>query len=750
MSTARAPADLPSPSHFRALALVLVCVVGLVPPLGYLFVGHGAVAASAQTTAQIKAEIVNQMIGRSPEMWQFEGHRLNEVLNRYPMHLEDDHAQIVDAAGKLVAESDERPAALVLVRAAPLFDSGTQVGLVEVRHSLRGLLVGTAVAGLLGLALAGALFILLRRVHGRDRQLTGVILQQQERARVTLYAIDDAVITTDVSGVVIDLNLAAERLTLLNLDEARGRRSAEVCRLVDESTAAEIDSPVEKALCQLWPVLPAGCAPALLRHDGSLLAVEVAVSSMKDRRQNVVGAVLVLRDVSARRQAAQQLQWAATHDALTGLANRHQMRRELEESIKVGRRRDERLAVLFMDLDGFKGINDTLGHHQGDCLLVEIARRIQLQVREVDTVARLGGDEFCVLLRAVSDVARCAQVAQRCLDALVQPMLLGKTSVSVRCSIGIAVYPEDGMDPDDLLRAADTAMYAAKAAGKHRFALFDQRMSQQVEERMALEAALGVAIERDELELHYQPQVSLSSGRMTGVEALVRWRRPGFGLIPPDEFIGVAERIGLIGALGLWVIETACRQAVAWQARGVALQTMAVNISPSHFESPEFVESVRELLQATGLAPGCLEIEVTESVTRHPQRHADICRALQALGVRVAIDDFGTGYSSLSVLKTMPIDTLKLDRMFVLDATADASSALMIGTIIGMASALKFEVVAEGVETLEQVQILTALNCEVAQGYFFCRPVPAGQVPAQWGVDFLDPARTAASAASLP
>ncbi len=262
-------------------------------------------------------------------------------------------------------------------------------------------------------------------------------------------------------------------------------------------------------------------------------------------------------------------------------------------------------------------------------------------------------------------------------------------------------------------------------------------MAQAVERRIALEASLRGAIERGEFELHYQPKVSLVSGAMQGVEALVRWRRPGSGLVPPDEFIGVAERIGMIGALGNWVLETACRQAVAWQAQGLEGLDMAVNISPSHFEQPGFVDGVARVVRACGVEPGALEIEVTESITRNPKRHSAICHALQQIGVRVAIDDFGTGYSSLSVLKHMQIDTLKLDRQFIGDMTSDASSAVMIGTIIGLAAGLKFSVVAEGVETLEQVQVLSGLGCPMAQGYYFSRPVVAEQIPALARTNFL-------------
>jgi predicted signal transduction protein with EAL and GGDEF domain len=358
-------------------------------------------------------------------------------------------------------------------------------------------------------------------------------------------------------------------------------------------------------------------------------------------------------------------------------------------------------------------------------------------VRETEVVSRLGGDEFCLLLVDIDDEGRAAaQMAQRCLDVLSAPLYLQGTAVSVLCSVGIAIFPTDATEPYELLRAADMAMYEAKSAGKHDYAFYDARMTEAVNERLATEAALRVAISRGELELHYQPQVSLSNGRMVGVEALVRWWRPEIGLVAPDEFISVAEQIGVIGEIGGWVLETACRQAVAWEREGLPPMLMAVNISSRHFEAPAFVESVARVLRDSGMAPEQLEIEITESLTRDPERHALICRALQELGVRVAIDDFGIGYSSLSVLTQMPINTMKLDRQFVHNLTTDERAVVMTGTVISMAAGLHFGVVAEGVETREQLQVLTGLGCTIAQGYYFCRPLPADQIPAFTHRDF--------------
>lgn len=436
-------------------------------------------------------------------------------------------------------------------------------------------------------------------------------------------------------------------------------------------------------------------------------------------------------------ERTQELAHQAGHDILTGLLNRRGFDQRLDDAMKAAHRRGEKLVLLLLDLDNFKDVNDSLGHDQGDRLLQEVARRLQGQVREVDVVARLGGDEFCVLLTDVEEVSRAGEIAQRCLDALNAPIQLNGATVRARASIGIAIYPDDAGTPVDLLMTADTAMYAAKRAGKHRFAFYETGMTQHVEQQLALEAALREALPRGEFELHYQPQVELESGRMRGVEALIRWRHAERGLVPPDAFISVAERIGLIDAIGVWVLETACRQAVAWQEDGLEAMEVAVNIASVHFQSPGFVDAVARVLRDTGLAPARLEIEVTENSARDPRQHAAICEALQVLGARVSMDDFGTGFSSLIVLRHMPLDTLKLDKQFIDDMLLDAKSSVLIGTLIGMAKGLGFTTVAEGVETLKQVQFLKGLGCLLVQGYFFSKPVPADAIPALARENFL-------------
>ncbi|MES2562689.1 MAG: EAL domain-containing protein [Pseudomonadota bacterium] len=543
----------------------------------------------------------------------------------------------------------------------------------------------------------------------------------------------EGLVLLDANGVVRRANPAA--LSILGTDDSaiKDQPLWEVCKQIGSDRFLDADMLADMARKSSTVEL------SLTQPARGLTQIQAKIAKLEEMDDQPAQFALILRDVTELQRAQEAVRRLAYFDSLTGLVNRGRFHQHLDDAIRAAMRRGERLALLFLDLDGFKDVNDTLGHHQGDCLLQEVGRRLQGQIRDVDVAARLGGDEFCLLLMNVDNNGHtAADVAQRCLEALTEPVVLEGKNIGARGSIGIAVYPADAAEANGLLKAADTAMYAAKNAGKHRFAFYDASMTEIVERRLTLESALRDALKLGEFELHYQPQISLVTGRMSGVEALARWRRPGFGLVSPEEFIGLAEQMGVISALGNWVLDAACRQAAAWQRAGLEGVQMAVNISPSHFESPGFVDIVARMVRDSGINPASLEIEITESITRNPQRHIDACLALQKLGVRIAIDDFGTGYSSLSVLKHMPINTLKLDRQFIHDMALDDASAVMTGTIVGLASGLNLVVVAEGVETIEQVQVLTGLGCKLAQGYYFCRPVPADQIPTFRETNFLD------------
>ncbi len=450
------------------------------------------------------------------------------------------------------------------------------------------------------------------------------------------------------------------------------------------------------------------------------------------------GVVLgTVQDLSRQRAAEEQIRKLAYFDALTGLASRSYFQQRVDDLIKAARRRGERFALLFLDLDNFKDINDSLGHDVGDRLLNVVAQRLQSLLRDIDFASRLGGDEFCLLIDNISDEYDAAEVAQRCLSEVEQTIDLGEHRLRPRVSIGIAHFPNDADTTQSLLKAADSAMYKAKESGKHRYAFYHPDMTEQAERRLALEHQLRQAMAREEFELHYQPQILSDTGRVTGVEALVRWRHPRRGLVFPDEFIAILERIGLIATLGDWVMRTACKQSADWRRAGLPPVRMAVNISPLHFHDENIVDTVGRVLAETGLEASALEIEVTESAAQTSDGNLSVFQRLKTLGVRIAIDDFGTGYSSLGSLKHLPIDCLKVDRVFVKEMLSRPEDSVLLGTIIGLAHSLDHCVIAEGVETVEQARALSGIGCDLLQGYHFSRPVPAEQIPELLLTDFL-------------
>jgi diguanylate cyclase (GGDEF)-like protein/PAS domain S-box-containing protein len=476
----------------------------------------------------------------------------------------------------------------------------------------------------------------------------------------------------------------------------------------------------------------------VVRRDGELIHLEVHQRVVeKDGQRLISGAVV---DVSSRVRTESverdRLLHDAFHDSLTGLPNRALFLDRLEHRLALEKRRHKTsFCVLVLDIDRFKVINDSLGHVRGDELLIEVARRLQSCLRPADTVARLSGDEFTILLEDVPNASDARKVADRLQEELRVPFWLGTHEVFSGASIGIAHGSATYAHPEDILRDADTALYRAKAQGRGRCVEFDASMHDRAVELLQLETSLRRAVERNEFHLHYQPVVSLASGQIKGAEALLRWKHPERGLVPPMEFIPLAEETGLIVEIGAWVLREACRQMKEWQARlGQPDLEIGVNLSSRQFQGPGLVAAVAEVLRATGLSPRCLRLEVTESLLmdKHPNV-AQTMTELRAMGVRIDLDDFGTGYSSLSYLHQFPIDTLKIDRSFIqrLGATDDAQE--IVNTILALASSLDMEVVAEGVETEQQLEQLRKMRCAYAQGYHLSRPVEAVQFEALVG-----------------
>ncbi len=429
-------------------------------------------------------------------------------------------------------------------------------------------------------------------------------------------------------------------------------------------------------------------------------------------------------DVTARKQSEERIQYLATHDGLTGLPNRIMFSQLLNLEIASARRHERKFAVLFIDLDRFKEINDSLGHEAGDQLLREISARLKSTLRASDVVARLGGDEFVVLLQEVGDRSEVAAVARKILSAVIKPMMISGQECRVTASVGIAMFPENAQDELSLMKHADIAMYLAKEEGKNNFQFYTEGIKSQFLEKLTLETNLRRAMERDEFSLHYQAKLDLNSGAISGVEALLRWNNAELGQVTPAQFIPLAEETGLIVPIGKWVLRTACAQNVAWQGQGLPPVRIAVNLSPRQFADPDLIEDVAAVLRDTGMAPDLLELEITEGMVMHKtERAVQLLGAIKRMGVRITIDDFGTGYSSLSQLKRFPIDTLKVDRSFIREIPMDSEDRAVTEAIIALGKKLSLTVVAEGVETEAQQTFLREHACDQMQGFYFSKPI---------------------------
>ncbi|HKB83016.1 MAG TPA: EAL domain-containing protein [Burkholderiales bacterium] len=463
-------------------------------------------------------------------------------------------------------------------------------------------------------------------------------------------------------------------------------------------------------------------------REGDTRYLSISGQPIFDAQDNFIGYRGIGRDVTAAKVAEARIQYLAYHDSLTALPNRSSFSLILNPGIARARRDGKNLAVLFIDLDRFKNINDTLGHDAGDTLLREIGNRLRHCVRQADTVARLGGDEFVVLLQDIGEPANVAMVAHKILFELASSIDILGQELRVTASIGISIYPQDGQDEQTLMKNADIAMYHAKQEGKNNFQFHSEQMDTHTLARLALESSLRRALERNEFQLHYQAKINLGTSRITGMEALLRWQHPDLGMIPPAQFIPIAEEIGLIDSIGQWVIRTACQQNKAWQDRGFAPMRVAVNLSARQFNDENLVKSIAAILAETRMDPTCLELEITESMIMHNVvMTMEKLTALGNMGIRIAIDDFGTGHSSLAYLKRFPIDTLKIDRSFVADLTRSTEDKTITAAIITMGKSLDLIVVAEGVETRDQLDFLRAHGCDEYQGYYAHKPVPVDE-----------------------
>ncbi|UCV12351.1 EAL domain-containing protein [Dechloromonas denitrificans] len=574
-------------------------------------------------------------------------------------------------------------------------------------------LSATSLVSFLLLACAGFSAYLLRHAG-----------QQLELHRTLVSHSSEAIMLTDANLRIVAVNPAFERITDFSAADVIGNKPSIL------SSGRHGPDFYQS----MWTAIRESCRWEgeiwNRRKGGEIYPQQLTISAIRQgRRETLTHYVAVFADLSARKAQEARIEYMAHHDPLTGLPNRLALNQLLESAIPAIRRNAGQLAVLVIDLDNFKTVNDSLGHHAGDKLLCEVASRLRRVLGAGEHVMRLGGDEFVVVLEAFTCESRVVEVVHQLVREVSEPCLVDGCELHTSPSIGIALFPNDGDSPETLIRNADTAMYYAKSTGRNNYQFFAAPMNAAANKRLHLENELWKALAERQLVLHYQPQVDLPSGRVVGLEALVRWQHPERGMIPPADFIPVAEESGLILPLGHWVLRTACEQARAWLDQGIDLGEIAVNISALQFRQPEFAQSVKAILDETGLPASRLELEITESVVMHSADSSiSVLNELKAMGVKLAIDDFGTGYSSLSYLRRFPVDRLKIDHSFVADVESDGDAASLVSSIIALGRSLGLNLVAEGVESPGQAAFLRDMACERVQGFHFFRPVAADKI----------------------
>ena len=582
---------------------------------------------------------------------------------------------------------------------------------------------------MLSLEILGSVALLLVAVYIVVRQVASV---RAERALRETNQFAAEIIENAGEGIVVydrDLryllwNRFMEDLTGLPGDEVVGKRAPEIFPHIKEQHVDELLYRAMEGETVSSPDIHY-FVPGT-QKEGWVSAV---YRPHYDANGNIAGAIGLIRDITERKAAEQQIEYQAYHDALTGLANRRLFQEHLTLALALAQRRSRLIGVLFLDLDQFKVVNDSLGHSVGDDLLKQVAVRLKSAVREGDTVARVGGDEFTIVLQDLAQKDDAVVVAEKILRTIAEPIDVAGHRLYVTTSIGITTYPDDGSDAETLLKNADNAMYRAKAEGRNTFHMSTEELNRSMQERMTLESGLHQAMERNEFELYYQPQIDVRTMKVVGMEALLRWRHPQRGIVQPSEFIGVAEDRGFIVLIGDWVLRTACEHAHAITAATPQRDfRVAVNISPRQFRDQTLVHRVESALLQSGLEPERLELEITESVAmENVDLTLSVLTQLRLLGIRIGIDDFGTGHSSLNYLKRFPIDSLKIDRTFVDDLPDRFEDAAIVRAVIQLAQGLNLRVVAEGVERAEQLEFLRENDCREVQGYYFGQPLKAAE-----------------------
>ena len=584
-------------------------------------------------------------------------------------------------------------------------------------------------SGVLAYTVAGGMLFIFACIIGgfyldRRFQQTSTELEFKDSIyQSIILTASDAIVLCNSRGIIISFNKAAEIIFGYKEEEVLGKQLEIIIPLEYREAHRK---GIDRYLRTKEPhVIGRMVELKGLRKNNEEFPLELSLSALKKGDETYFSGIL--RDISERKRTEEKITELVYRDPLTNLPNRRLLNTHLTMCIEQAAISGQMLAVLFIDLDRFKYINDTLGHDVGDAFLIEVAKRMETCIQKKDMLARQGGDEYIIVVSHTTH-QQVVSLAKEILEKLNRPFLLGEHDLFITGSIGISMYPSDGMEHEILIKNADTAMYRAKELGKNNYQFFTAEMNNMMAKKMNLEIGLRKAIENHEFELYYQPQIGVNTGKMTGVEALIRWNHPEIGLVPPNDFIPLAEETGLIIPMGYWILRVASQQAKKWIDQGFDDLRMSVNISSRQFQQPDFVETVQTILSETGLPAKNLELELTESIVQNPKSALPVMEQLKAMGVKLSLDDFGTGYSSLSYLRSFPLDTLKIDKSFIRYINEEIKDEAIVKTIINMAHSLKLNVIAEGVETEEQLSLLSDNDCHEFQGYLFSRPVKADEL----------------------
>jgi diguanylate cyclase len=742
----RLPANWPAfcarVRNLSTMAAPIALVAAFLLPAGYFWIAHEAQSQLGAAQARLWAAAVSQLARSSPN-WQREAQALIDAAEQP----DDAPAMLAiqNAAGLILASNRTQPAWPATTHTAAVMVRGVAVAEVVVGRSLNPILGGTLVMAVLA-ALFGGLVLAMRRpesptplpgwadTSGRFTGTAGGIVnarqETEDRLRIVFENSIDGIMTFEPNGTVLSCNPAAGQLFGQPPAALLGRNLGEwLTPCADAQGAPRFPTGLHETLAQ--------------RAEGEAFPVEITVS--ESRLKGAAQMIAFIRDITERKATQDRMALLANYDSLTGLPNRVLFRDRLREGMKRAKRTGRVMGLMFLDLDRFKVVNDSLGHEVGDRLLQHVSQTLTRCLRTVDsvtrnveddtvTVSRLGGDEFTIIIEDIGGADDAAMIARRILESLLEPFVCGSDEIVISTSIGISLYPHDNTDLDGLIRHTDMAMYRSKALGRNTYSFYSANMNAEVEARLSLETSLRHALERNEFALLYQPKADLRTGRITGVEALIRWNRPGEGVVSPDRFITILEETGLILPVGAWVIRTACAELARWDKLGLPPLSLAVNLSARQFRQQYLFQLISDTLAETGIAPHRLELELTESqLMEDNDASRTILASIAEMGVRVAIDDFGTGHSSLSYLKRFSIDTLKIDRSFVREITSDQEDSAIATAVIALGRSLELKVVAEGVETLHQADYLRALGCDEIQGYLLSRPLASEHLVAWLG-----------------